>query len=183
MTTERALAEGKMTTIGLPSTFSLGLARGTVELRQFFRQKEAVAFTFALPALLMLLLGSIFQHTFEGTGVSASQVFAAGMIGSGIVSTSFVSMGSGVVFDREDGTLKRLRGTPIPAGAYFIGKIVLVTVSSLGEVALLLLVGTLVLGLKLPTAPEKWLTFAWVFLLAITSCALIGIAASAMARS
>ncbi|HKS45209.1 MAG TPA: ABC transporter permease [Amycolatopsis sp.] len=172
-----------MTAAALPGTLTLGLAQGGVELRKFFRQREAVAFTFALPALLLALLGSIFGHSFADTGVTAAQVFAASMVGSGIVSTSFVSMGTAIVFDREDGTLKRLRGTPIPAGAYFLGKIVLVVVSSLAEVALLLVVGTLLLGLHLPTSPEKWLTFAWVFVLATTSCALLGIAASSAARS
>lgn len=172
-----------MTSVALPSTFSLGLARGGVELHRFFRQKEAVVFTFSMPAFLLVLLGSIFQGTYEGTGVSAGQVFAAGMIGSGIVSTSFVNMGTGVVFDREDGTLKRLRGAPIPAGAYFLGKIILVALAGLAEVVLLLLVGALLFGLKLPATPEKWLTLGWIFVLAATSCSLLGIAASAMARS
>jgi ABC-2 type transport system permease protein len=167
----------------LPGTLSVGLARGGAELRQFFRLKEAVVFTFTLPAFLMVLLGSIFHSTYANTGVTAGQVFAAGMIGSGIVSTSFVSMGTGIALDREDGTLKRLHGTPIPATAYFVGKIILVAVASLAEVILLLLVATLLFGLKLPTTPERWLTFIWVFVLAITSCGLLGIAASALARS
>jgi ABC-2 type transport system permease protein len=172
-----------MTTLTLPNPVSLGLARGTVELRHFFRQKEAVVFTFAMPALLLTLLGSIFGGNYEGTGVTAGQMFAAGMIGAGIVSTSFVSMGTGVVFDREDGTLKRLRGAPVPPAAYFLGKIVLVGVSSLAEVIVLLLVGMLLFGLKLPATPEKWLTLGWIFVLATTSCGLLGIAASALARS
>lgn len=165
------------------TTIPLGFARGGLELRQFFRHKEAVVFTFSLPAFLMILLGSIFDQTFANTGVTAGQVFAAGMIGSGIVSTSFVSMGVGVAADRENGTLKRLRGTPLPAAAYFLGKIVLVAVAGLAEVVLLLLVATLLFGLKLPSDAGRWLTFAWVFVLAVTSCSLTGIAASAVARS
>lgn len=162
---------------------NLALARGAVEVKQFFRLREAVVFTFTLPAFLMVLLGSIFGHQYAQTGVTASQVFAAGMIGSGIVSTSFVSMGTGIASDREDGTLKRLRGTPLPATAYFGGKIVLVAVASVAEAVLMLLVATLLLGLKLPSSPDRWLTFAWVFVLAITSCSLLGIAASSLARS
>ncbi|SFK62087.1 ABC transporter permease [Amycolatopsis sacchari] len=154
---------------------TLGLARGGLELRQFFRLREAVVFTFTLPAFLMVLLGSIFGGT--------AQVFAAGMIGSGIVSTSFVSMGTGIASDREDGTLKRLRGTPLPATAYFLGKVVLVAVASLAEVVLLLLVAVPLFGLDLPSSPQRWFTFAWVFVLGVTSCALLGIAAGSLARS
>lgn len=154
---------------------ALGIARGGVELRQFFRLKEAVVFTFTLPAFLMVLLGSIFGDV--------AQAFAAGMIGSGIVSTSFVSMGNGIATDRENGTLKRLRGTPLPAMSYFLGKIVLVAVASLAEVVLLLVVAKLLFGLDLPSSPWRWLTFGWVFVLGVTSCALLGVAASSLARS
>ncbi|HVV11661.1 ABC transporter permease [Amycolatopsis sp.] len=172
-----------MTTATLPGTFTIGLARGHAELREFFRTKEAVVFTFALPAVLMILLGSIFGGSYDNTGVTAGQVFAAGMIGSGIVSTSFVNLGNRIALDREDGTLKRLHGTPIPATAYFVGKIILVAVTSIAEAVLLLLVATLMFGLKLPSDAGHWLTFVWVFVLAITSCALLGIAVSALARS
>lgn len=165
------------------TTLPLGFARGGVELRQFFRHREAVVFTFALPAFLMILLGSIFGDTFTAPGVTVGQVFAAGMIGSGIVSTSFVSMGTGTAADRENGTLKRLRGTPLPAGSYFVGKIVLVAVASLAEAALMLIVATLLFGLRLPADAGHWLTFGWVFVLAVTSCSLLGIAASSLARS
>ena len=44
----------------LPGTLSLGLARGATELREFFRQKENLIFTVSLPAILMLLLGTVY---------------------------------------------------------------------------------------------------------------------------
>ena len=98
----------------LPSLLRVGLARGGIELKQFFRQKEQVVFTFTFPALILILLGSIFNDTYEGTGVTAGQVFAASMIGAGIISTSFLNLGIGVAQDREDRTLKRLRGSADP---------------------------------------------------------------------
>ncbi|MCT2582733.1 ABC transporter permease [Actinophytocola gossypii] len=171
-----------MTTAALPTTAGIGLARGAVELRQFFRQKDQVIFTFTLPAFLLVLLGSIFDDVYPG-GVSVGQVFAASMIGAGIVSTSFVNLGTGVALDREDGTLKRLRGTPMPPTAYFVGKIVLVAVASLAEVVLLLAVGMALYDLSLPTEAARWFTFAWVFVLSVISCALLGIAISGIARS
>ena len=63
------------------------------------------------------------------------------MIAGGIASTSFVTLGSGIATDRDDGTLKRLRGTPMPKVSYFLGKVLLVLVASVAEVALLLGVG------------------------------------------
>jgi ABC-2 type transport system permease protein len=171
------------TTMRLPSPMALGLARGAVELRLFFRQKEQVVFTFLFPVLILALLGSIFQSAYEGTGVTASQVFTASMVGAGIIATSFVNLTTSVALDREDGTLSRLRGTPLTAMSYFIGKIILVFVASLAEAALVLVVGVTLFDVQLPTSVGKWLTFAWVFVLAVISCSLLGIATSTLARS
>jgi len=170
------------TTVALPSTFGVGLSRGGIELKQFFRQKEQVIFTFTFPAFILILLGSIFTQTYPN-GVTASEVFTASMIGAGIVATSFLNLGIGVALDREDGTLKRLRGTPISAPAYFIGKMCLVAVASLAEVVLLLVVGMLMFDVSLPTEAARWFTFAWVFVLSIITCSLLGIAVSALAKS
>jgi ABC-2 type transport system permease protein len=60
------------------------MRRVTIELKMFFRHRDAVVFTFALPVIMLLLLGSIFQDDFEGTGISANQIFTAGMIAAGV---------------------------------------------------------------------------------------------------
>jgi ABC-2 type transport system permease protein len=166
-----------------PSAARLGWYRGVLELTAFFRERDAVVFTFALPVVLLTLLGSIFSGRYAGTGVTASQYFTPGMIAAGIASTAFVSLGIGIAGERDDGTLKRLRGAPMPPAAYFLGKVVLTLVITLAEVALLLAVGVLLFDLPLPTDPERWLTFGWVLLLGTTGCALLGIAASSLARS
>jgi len=165
------------------STMAIGVARGRLELREFFRRPEAVVFTFALPAFILVLLGSVFSGDMLRGGISLSQLFTASMVGAGILSTSFITLGVGVASDREDGTLKRLRGTPMPAAAYFLGKVTLVAVAGLAEVALLLAVGIGLYDVELPTDPARWLTFAWVFTLGVISSALLGIAASRLAKS
>jgi ABC-2 type transport system permease protein len=170
-----------------PSTLAtaaqLGLLRGGLELRQFFRQRESVVFTFALPVILLALFGSIFTGTVGHTGVPYKQYFAAGIIASGIMSTSFVNLGIGVASDRDDGTLLRLAGTPAPPAAYFIGKAISAIVVSVAEVAVMLAVAVLMLGLRLPATPARWLTLAWVVLLGTATCALLGIAVSGLAKS
>ena len=44
-----------------------------------------------------------------------------GIAGMSIVSTTFVALAHNLVFLREQGVLKRLRGTPMPSGAYLGG--------------------------------------------------------------
>jgi ABC-2 type transport system permease protein len=160
---------------------TIGLSRGRVEILQFVRDRTAMIFTFAFPALLLLLFGSIFGNAYEDTGVSVSQVFSASMIAYGVLSTSFVTMGAGLALDREDGTLKRLHGTPVTAVAYFLGKLILVLALSVTEVVVLLVVGVLIFDMPLPDA-SHWLTFAWLFVLSVIACSLLGIAVSSLVR-
>ncbi|GII82975.1 transport permease protein [Sphaerisporangium siamense] len=148
----------------------------------FFREKDAVIFTFAFPIILLVIFGSIFQGHVNSQ-ITVSQLYAAGLIGAGVMSTSFQSLGVGIAVDREDGTLKRLAGTPMPRAAYFLGKILNVLLLSLLEVAILLAVGVALYDLELPTAAGNWVTFAWVFLLGVTASSLLGIAVSTLPRS
>jgi len=163
-------------------TLAMGLARGGVELKTFFRQKEAVVFTFSLPVVLLVILGTLFSGEVVGTGITVGTLFTAGMIAAGIASTSFVNLGISIATDRDDGTLKRLRGAPMPAASYFVGKVVLVLVASLAEAVIVVGIGWLLFDLALPAEPGRWMTFAWVFGLGVTAW-LLGIAASSLARS
>jgi ABC-2 type transport system permease protein len=174
---------GTTVAVKLPSTWRLGLARGGVEVKSFFRDKMAVAFIFGLPSILLVLLGSIFGDQAAAQGVTVGQLFTAGMIAGGITSTSFQYLAISVATERENGMLKRLSGTPMPGTAYFAGKIVQVMVCTVAETVLLVAVGMLFYHLHLPTSPGRWWTFAWVFVLGSTACALLGIAVSSVPRS
>jgi ABC-2 type transport system permease protein len=167
----------------LPSLARVSLSRTGLELKSFFRRREAVVFTFSLPVVLLIIFGSIFHGTVAHTGVSYRLYFTAGIIASGIMSTTFVNLGISIVLEREDGTLKRLAGTPLPKAAYFVGKALSSLVIAAIEVAILLAIGVGLYGLKLPGTGARWLTFGWVFLLGVAACTMLGIAVSSVPRS
>ncbi|MFD5147894.1 ABC transporter permease [Streptomyces sp. NPDC058401] len=167
----------------LPGAWALGLSRGALEIKQFARQRDAVIFTFAFPIVFLALFASIFSGTVEGTGINASQLYAAGMVAAGIMSTSFQSLGISIAVERDEKVLRRLRGTPMPPAAYFLGKVWMVLATGLAETAILLLVGMTLFGLDLPATTGKWLTFGWIFVLGLAGCALLGIAISSLPKS
>lgn len=167
----------------LPGAWRTGLARGRLEVVAFFRERQTVVFVFALPAVLLVLLGSIYGHHKLTDGITVCQLFTAGMIAGGIGSTSFQNLGLSIAAERERGTLKRLRGTPMSPAAYFIGKIVLVFVCTVAEVLVLVAVGMAFYHLRLPDTAAQWWTLAWVFTLGTVACSLIGIAISSLSRS
>ncbi|MCX4861830.1 ABC transporter permease [Streptomyces canus] len=167
----------------LPGAWGLGLRRGALEIRQFFRQRDQVVFTFAFPVVFLFLFASIFSDDVEGAGIKASQLYVPAMMAAGIMSTSFQSLGISIAVERDEKVLRRLRGTPMPPAAYFLGKIWLVLCTGILETAILLLVGTTLYDVDLPSDAGKWFAFAWIFVLGLTGCALLGIAISSVPNS
>ena len=51
------------------------------------------------------------------------------------------------------------------------------------QAGLIILFAVVVFQVPLPTEPEKWLTFTWVFVLGVVTSALLGVALSAVPRS
>ncbi|MET7694744.1 ABC transporter permease [Streptomyces sp. NPDC005483] len=167
----------------LPGVWGLGLRRGSLEIRQFFRQRDQVVFTFAFPVVFLFLFASIFSDDVEGAGIKASQLYVPAMMAAGIMSTSFQSLGVSIAVERDEKVLRRLRGTPMPPAAYFLGKIWLVLVTGVLETAILLLVGTTLYDVDLPSDAGRWFAFGWIFVLGLTACALLGIAISSVPKS
>ncbi|MCT9004347.1 ABC transporter permease [Streptomyces rhizosphaerihabitans] len=167
----------------LPGAWGLGLRRGALEIRQFFRQRDQVVFTFAFPVVFLFLFASIFSNDVKGAGITASQLYVPAMMAAGIMSTSFQSLGISIAIERDEKVLRRLRGTPMPPAAYFFGKIWLVLVTGALETAILLVVGTTLYDVDLPSDLGKWADFGWIFVLGLTACALLGIAISSVPKT
>jgi ABC-2 type transport system permease protein len=166
----------------LPSAVELGMSRAGIELRQYFRQRDAVVFTFAYPVIMMLIFGSIFKGNVQNTDVPYSQYFTAGIAATGTMSVGFQGVAIGIATDRTDKTIKRLRGLPMPRISYFLGKLLSALVSGLMQLAILLAVSALFFGLHLPTSPGRWITLLWVFVLGLGTCATLGITLGGLAK-
>ncbi len=166
----------------MPVPLRLGVLRGRLELTQFFRGREAVVFTLVFPVILLGLFGAVFNREIA-PGVTFTQYFVAGMIASGLLGACFTNLAIQIPIERDAGTLKRLAGTPMPKSSYFIGKVLMVLVTSLIADALLMVVGVLAFGIELPADGVRWFTFAWVAVLGACACTLLGIAFSSLVRT
>ena len=100
----------------------LAVRQGLQEQRTFWRSAEYALFTFALPVALLLLIGSTTAGGFlPHTHVKAQMIFVPSMMAFGVVVAAYVNLGTKLATLRHDGVLKRIRTTPIPAGAYLSG--------------------------------------------------------------
>jgi len=162
---------------------AIGRRRVAIELKQFFRDRNSAVFNFAFPMVLLVIFGSVFGGQDIAPGITFAQYFVAGMIASGVLYTSFQNLAIAIPLEREDGTLKRLQGTPMPKGSYFIGKIGTVFVAYLAQVTILITVGVLFYGIELPQTATQWFTFVWASVLGLIGCTLLGIAFSVVPKT
>ena len=165
------------------STLAIGLDRATVELRMYSREKEAVLFSFLFPVLLLTLFSVVFSGQFEDGEMTASWFFLPGMIAAGVLLTSFQTMALSVATERDDGSLKRLRSTPVPPASYFLGKVGLVAVTSLLQLVLLLVVASVLFDVPMPGTTGRWALFAAIFALGVFGGTVLGIAYSSLSTS
>ena len=87
------------------------------QLLLYTRSKELAFFTFLLPLILFILLGSTYgSDTINGD--RGADFLEAGMLGYGLISTAFAGLAIFMVIRRESGILKRVRATPLPASTY-----------------------------------------------------------------
>ncbi|MFF5014440.1 ABC transporter permease [Streptomyces sp. NPDC001165] len=175
-TAERAMADSPR----MPGVWRASAARSKVELRAFFRNKQSLVFTLMFPVILLVVFGSIFSGKVAGTQTDLKQVFMAGIVAAGVMSTAFSGLAISIAIERDTGTVRRLAMTPMPKSAYFIGKLVRVIVTTALETALLLGIALTLFGLPLPSTGERWMTLGWDLALGTVACAMAGAAYSAL---
>lgn len=172
----------------LPGPLALGLERARYEVRVFFRERDAVVFIFAYPVIMMGIFAAVFGQ--DGATVPAgdveipfAQYFLPGMIATGVMLSSFQALAIAISVERDEGGLKRLRGTPLPASAFFVGKIGQVLGTGLAQTAILLVFAATAFDVPMPSDASTWATFAWVYLLGTAAGAVCGVAFSSVPRS
>jgi ABC-2 type transport system permease protein len=183
--TATTLPAARPGTARLPGVLRLGLERSRYEIRAFFRERDALIFIFAYPIIMLAIFATVFgQDGAEvADGVPFAQYFLPGMIATGVLLSSFQSLAVSIPVERDEGGLKRLGGTPLPAGAYFLGKVGQVLVVSVVQVGLLLVVAATLFDVAMPDSTALWGTFAWVFVLGVATGAVCGVGFSSLPRS
>ncbi len=188
-TTDLTTVAGTAAGARRPGVLALGRSRIGYEVRSYFRSPDAVFFTFLFPFIMLGIFNAAFSSAGDiqpgpgMEGVSVGAYYLPGLLAAGMLLSGVQNLAIDIAIEKSDGTLKRLGGTPLSPVSYFIGKIGQVFVTGVLQAALLLVAATTLFGIALPTEPEKWLTFAWVFLLGIVGSALLGVAISSVPRS
>ena len=152
------------------STLALAWEQFRFERKLFWRNPSAAFFNFLLPLLLLVLIASAF-----GGDEEELDVLVPGVAGMGVLATTFTALAFNLTLLRDDGVLKRIRGTPMPAGAYLAGLLGSASLNAFLQVALVVLIGNLVYGVDWPQDPLLLVAFT---ALGVICFAALGIAFS-----
>jgi ABC-2 type transport system permease protein len=150
-------------------------------LRTFWRNRSGAFFTILLPVMFLVFFGAInrdatVQLTPGGPEIGYTTFFAPGMLGMAIMTGSFVALVIGLTIMRDNGQLKRLRGTPLPPWAFFCGQVVSRLVLIVVEAVLVLGLGRLLFRVSLPPSAAAWATFSLVVLVGAATFTAVGVA-------
>ena len=119
----------------------------------FWRNPSAAFFNFALPLIFLFLIASVF-----GLNAKDREILIPGIAGMSVMTTTFTALAFNVTFLREQGILKRIKGTPLPPVSYFGGLIANAVTNALVQVALVITIGHLLYSVPWP---HDWLELAF----------------------
>ncbi|MEA2319259.1 MAG: type transport system permease protein [Solirubrobacteraceae bacterium] len=129
----------------MPDAAALAWHQYRLERRMFWRNPTAAFFNFFFPLLFLALFGAIF-----GGDQKTLNVIVPGIAGMSLMSTTFTALAMNMTFLREQGVLKRMRGTPLPSGSYLAGIAANAVTNAAIQIAIVILAGRVFFGIGWP---------------------------------
>jgi ABC-2 type transport system permease protein len=152
----------------MPDALGLCWRQYRLERRMFWRNPSAAFFNFLLPLLFLAGAGAILsgnQHDLN--------LLIPSIAGMSVMSTTFTALAYNIVFLRERGVLKRIRGTPLPTISYFGGVAANAVTNTILQITIIVLAGRILFGIGWPRDWAELLVFV---ILGVVSFAALGVA-------
>ncbi len=163
------------------NTFSLALRQARYEMLAFRRNPASVFFTFVFPLMFLVIFNLVFgdqEIAVEGGEIDTSTFYVPGIVGLTVISACYTNIAISISFARDRGQLKRVRGTPLPAIAFLLGRILQATMASVLLVALVLAVGVAFYGVEPPF--DRLPAFVITLLIGAMAFCALGLAVTAL---
>ncbi|MBA3606632.1 MAG: ABC transporter permease [Actinomycetota bacterium] len=167
-----------------PSSAHLVGSQVKHQLVTFVRTPVAVFFTVMLPLIMLVLFNALLGNEQVETAQGSwplRQFYVGGIAAFTAVSATFTNLANTVPIRRDEGILKRWRGTPLPAWACIAGFIGAAIVVAAAGVVFMFAVGIVGYGIELD--PAKLPVAVVTFVVAVASFAALGIAVASIIPS
>jgi ABC-2 type transport system permease protein len=120
--------------------------------KAFWRNPASVFFTVMFPVIVFLILAVVFNGETVDVrgGVEATTYYVPAIMSLSIISATMQTLAMTLVIAREDGRLKRGRGTPMPPWVFIAGRVGNSIVVALMMMVLLAAIGAALYGVAVP---------------------------------
>jgi ABC-2 type transport system permease protein len=161
------------------SGFALVAHQFRYDQKAFWRNPASVFFTVAFPVILLLIFATIFgdQTIDVRGGIETTAYYVPAIITLAVISATMQSLTMSLTIAREDGRLKRGRGTPMPPWVFIAGRVGNSIVLAMMMLALIAAIGRLLYGVAIPWSALPEMIFVLVVGAASFCC--LGIALTA----
>jgi ABC-2 type transport system permease protein len=134
------------------SGVALALHQFRYDRKTFWRNPASVFFTVMLPVIFLLIFATIFgnDRIDELGGVKTTTYYVPAIISLAVVSATLQSLAISLTVDRENGLLKRIRGTPLPSRVFIAGRIGNAIIISVLMLIVLAALGRVLYGVEIP---------------------------------
>jgi ABC-2 type transport system permease protein len=108
------------------STARLVLRQVSYDNRSFWRNPPAAFFTFVFPLFFLVIFTTTFGNDpieVSGRRVTGATFYVPAIAAFAIISACYTNLAMTMSLARERGSLKRIRGTPLPARAYMTARV------------------------------------------------------------
>jgi ABC-type multidrug transport system permease subunit len=122
--------------------------------RSFWRNRSRAFFSVAFPLVFLVVFDAVNggHHITELGGISYSTWFVPGILAYGVMMSTFMNLAISTAVARDNGLLKRKRGTPLPPWVFIAGRIGSAVVTTFVLVVATLLLGRLAYGVDIRTS-------------------------------
>ncbi len=136
------------------SPFALALRQVRYENTAFWRNPPAAFFVFFFPLIFLVLFNLLFGNReleLPGGTVNTSTFYVPAIAAMSVIYTCYTNVAMGISFSREQGLLKRTRGTPLPGWSFLFGRIAHSLLLAVTLVVIVTAAGVLFYGVDVPT--------------------------------
>ena len=124
--------------------------------KAFWRNPPAAFFTFVFPLMFLFILNVLFGDDplpIPGGQVDPSTYYIPAIVCLSVVTACFVNIAITVSFSRDQGLLKRARGTPLPPWIFLTSRIAHGTFIAVLLVTIVTALGAVAYGVDVPEEP------------------------------
>ena len=165
-----------------PSSPSLLWHQARYEWRIFWRTPISAFFTIFFPLLIFVVFSLVFgNERIDYLGITTAQFYAPSLAVFAAVSATYTNISIFTSYQRDEGILKRVRGTPLPSWIFLGGKILAAILIALIGTLIMLSVGAVFFGLQV--YPETVPILIVVFFVGVATFAALGLLVAALAPS